>query len=266
MEDEELMQQAQGGEMAPEMPEAPEVQEAPKRGRDKFLGRMQEKNPEYSPEDDDTFMDDIEELYSEAEAQLGKYSESNQKLAELVGRDPKLGAVLSMLVADPPKSLPYAVAKVYGKEVFDLEGEELEEFETGYQENLSANEGFAKQQTEALENIEKYKTDLEAFGSENGLSDDEVQGLHDAIFTDADNFLMGIIPKEYIDYKYKGMNYDKDVQDAADTGLVEGRNEKIDLKKKDLAPLPDLNNTTGAGSVAQRKSKARGSFYDDIDI
>lgn len=234
-------------------------------GRDKFLSRMKESNPEYAPENDDTLFDDIEALYAEQEEKLGKFAGANQKLAELVGRDPKLGAVLSMLVADKPKSLPYAVAKVYGKDVFELEGEELEEFETGYQENLAANSELEAQKNEALKNIEEYKANLKKFGTDNGLSEDEVEKLHDAIFTDGDNFLMGIIPYEYIEYKWKGLNYEKDVQDAADTGYVEGKNEKIDLKKKDVAPIPDVNNITGKG-VNKTKASPKGSYFDDIDV
>lgn len=233
-------------------------------GRDKFLNRMKEKNPDYAPESDDMFFDDIESLYSEQEQQLGKFSSANQKLAELVAKDPKLGAVLSMLVAEEPKSLPYAVAKVYGKDVFELEGEELEQFETGYQENLSANAELSSKQEEAMKNIEEYKGNLEKFGTDNGLTEEQVESLHDAIFADADNFLMGKIPYEYIEYKWKGLNYDKDVQDAADTGYVEGKNEKIDLKKKDVAPIPDVNNITGAGAN-KTKPKAKGSFFDEIN-
>lgn len=242
-----------------------EEEEVKLTGRDKFLNRMKERNPEYNPENDDMLFDDIESLYSEQEGQLGKFAESNQKLAELVARDPKLGAVLSMLVGENPKSLPYAVAKVYGKDVFDLEGEELEDFEMGYQEKLTADQEFSAKQTEAMQNIEEYKNNLQKFATDNGLNDGEVESLHDAIFADADNFLMGIIPYEYIDYKWKGMNYEKDVQEAADTGFVEGKNEKIDLAKKEVAPVPDMYSTTGAGTVKPKKAR-KGSFYDDIEV
>jgi hypothetical protein len=234
-------------------------------GRDKFLERMKQKNPEYAPESDDMLLDDIESLYAENEGQLNKYSESNQKLAELISRDPKIGAVLSMIAGENPKSFPYAVAKVYGKEVFELEGEELEEFEQGYQENLEQVASSRSTQEEAVKNIETYKGDLQAYGQESGKSEEEVDALNSKIFEIAENMLNGIIPKTFIELVDKGINYDQDVQEAADTGFVEGKNEKIDLKKKDVQPTPDLNNVTGMGNRAVRP-KRKGSFYDEMTI
>jgi hypothetical protein len=56
----------------------------------------------------------------------------NARMTKRVAKDPHLAAILSMIANG--KSIPYAIAKVYGKEEFSLEGEDLEEYETGYQE------------------------------------------------------------------------------------------------------------------------------------
>jgi hypothetical protein len=35
---------------------------------------------------------------------------------------------------------------------------------------------------------------------------------------------IGVIPNELIDLVYKGLNYEKDIQEAANMGFVEGKN------------------------------------------
>lgn len=241
----------------------PEVQEEAKpTGRDKFLSRMKEKNPEYAPESDDALLDDVDSLYTERENQLDKFSNSNKMLADLVAQDPKIGAVLSMILGEGAKSFPYAVAKIYGKEVFELEGEELEDFEAGYQENLTQMESTRAEIEKAAENIKSFEERFNAYVADK--EEGEAQELKEKIFAMAESFLMGDISDEIIEYVDKGVNYDRDVQEAADTGFVEGKNEKIDLKKKTVQEMPDLNNTTGAGAAKPRPSKSKGSFYDGI--
>lgn len=231
------------------------------KGRDKFLERMKSKNPDYNPENDDMLWDDVDSMYSETETTLGKHAEASKRLQELVAKDPKLGAVISLIAGDNPKSLPYAVAKIYGKDVFNLEGEELDNFENGYQEYIKEQEEMSGRHSTASENFKKSMADLDAYCQENGIQEEEKSALIDKGFEIADNYLMGVIPWEMV---HKSMNYDKDVQEAADTGFVEGKNEKIDMKKKDVNQImPDLASATGAGKVKQAAPK-KGSFFDNL--
>jgi hypothetical protein len=199
----------------------------------------------------------------------GKYDEmtgANTRLAGLVSKDPKLAAVLSMIAGEKPRSLPYAIANIYGKDILESDPEE---FEKGYQENLKRLAEDRVEQQKACKNIETYRANLEKFKSDNGLTDAQAEELNNAIFMDAENFLMGIIPAEYIDYKWKGLNYDRDVQDAADTGFVEGKNTVAEAKMKEktaVRAIPDLTDGTGSGKVNKLPSpKRKGSFYDAFE-
>lgn len=240
--------------------------ETPK-GRAGVLAKFQKANPDYQgdPTDDDLWgfagkdYDEVKEKYKDM-------SGANSRLADLVSRDARLGAVLSMVVGENPKSLPYAMGNVYGKDWLESDPEE---FEKGYQENLARLAESKAEQEKAAKNIEQYQANLEQFKKDKGLDDAQIAELNDAIFTDAENFLMGNIPPEYIDYKWKGMNYDKDVEEAAVTGEVEGRNQTIEVKKKKITgetPLPDLANGTGAGRnrVIPTKGKKK-SAYDGME-
>ncbi len=145
-------------------------------------------------------------------------------------------------------------------------GSDLEEFEAGYQESLKRLAESKAEQEAAQSNIQTSLSTLESFVKENGLTEEQATGLHDTIFNAVEGLLMGIIPAEFISHVWKGMNHDKDVQEAAETGVAEGRNQTIDMKKKAVAasPLPDLGNNTGAGKMRPTPApRRRRSFFDD---
>ena len=220
-----------------------------------------------------------EELYdfglgrmSSLEEKYKGLSEPNSRLAELVAKDPKLAVVLSLISGENPRSLPYSVAKVYGKDFLSLEGEGLEDFEKGYQEQLSALAENNSQIEAAKKNIEEYEGNLERFASENGLREEEVAKLSETIYGRVMDMLNGIIPVDFIESMWKGMNYDKDVQDAADTGVVEGANKKIEAQMRNVsttAPVGGVSRESPAGGAGGEKRGAlpkskNGSFWDEV--
>ncbi|MCL2650319.1 MAG: hypothetical protein FWD60_04730 [Candidatus Azobacteroides sp.] len=245
-------------------------------GKDAILGAYKTDNPGSQEPDDASLYDFANERYNSLQKKYDDLSETHDKLnganvrlAELVSKDPKLGAVLSMISGDKPKSFPYAIASVYGKEPFNLEGDALDDFEKGYQDNLSQLAESKKEQEQALKNIEMYKNTLSDYGKEKSLSEDQLGEINGGIMKLADNILMGSIPKYIIEMVQKGLNYDKDVQDAADTGFVEGKNQKVEARMKEKttpAAVPDFGNSTGANEKQKRRvfQPRPGSVYDNL--
>jgi hypothetical protein len=228
------------------------------KGRASALEAYRRANPEVQDDPDDDALHDFQNnRYSELEGRHNELNGANTRLAELVSKDPRLAAVLSMIAGEKPKSFPYAVASVYGKEPFEMEGDALNEFEAGYQENLQRLSESEKTREQALKNLSEYESTLAGYVKDRGLTDGQQSEIHNGIMTLADNLLMGIIPAEIIDLVYKGLNYEKDVQEAADTGFVEGKNDVIDarLKKPESRAIPDLGNGSGAGKNIPRKPK-----------
>jgi hypothetical protein len=254
MEEDEL-----GGKKAVEQAEQPV-------GRAAWLEKYKSDNPESGDPDDDTLFGYAHDRHSDLGGKHEKLSGANARLSELVAKDPKLGAVISMIAGEDPKSLPYAIGKLYGSEPFGSEGEDPEEFEKGYRERLAKNEEESKQ---VAKNIKGYHKTLTDYGKENELDESQLDEVHQSVMQLADNFLMGIIPVEVIDLLFKGLNHDKDVQEAADTGFVEGKNERVDAKLKPPtaeASIPDLG--TGANRGGAKKmappSRRGGSVFDDM--
>jgi hypothetical protein len=234
-------------------------EEAPKetpKGRSGILEMYRASNPETGEEvDDETLYEFARSRYADLEGRHRELSGANSRLAELVTKDPKLGALLSTVAGEDARSMPYAIGKIYGREPF--EADDLDEFERGYQERLAEWEG-----TKA--NFEKYLSDLKAYASAEGLTEAQEDEVHGIIMAIQDDFLHGKIPAEFIAIVHKGLNYDKDVQDAADTGYVEGKNENVtaQLKRKTAAETP--NPTAGSGSGKVKRASVRGlRDYDE---
>jgi len=225
-------------------------------------------NPGSPEPDDDTLYGFADSRYSDLDKKYTDLNGANTRLAELVSKDPKFGAVLSMISGEKPRSFPYSVAKVYGKEPFDLEGDALDEFEKGYQEHLKQLAESEKEREAAMKNIEGYKEELIKFGKEKSLSDRQLGEIDDGIMQLADNILTGNIPKELIDLVYKGLNYEKDVKEAADTGYVEGKNTVAEAKMKEKtsrASVPDFAGGSGSGKEKRELFQPRPtSVYDNL--
>jgi len=241
------------------------VQEATPKGRAAIIELYKAEHPGTEPTDDE-LLEFIHEKHSGTRGELDNLNGANSRLAEVVGKDPRTGSFLSMISGDEPTSVPFALSKTFGKDVFEMEGADLEEFERGYQENLQRLAESDALQQQALTNIQAYEDTLNQFGAANGLSEEQMDEINSGVMQFADNILMGNISQDVIDIVYKGLNYERDVQDAADAGVVEGKNAIIEakIKKKKEALLPDLGNATGAGGVGSPSRKRGGSFFDEV--
>ena len=235
--------------------------------RDLWTERYRSANPDAGDPDDDAIFAFADQQYGDTDKKYKDLNSANERLASLVAKDPRLAAVLSMIASEDGKSLPYAIANVYGKDFLNLEGADLDDFEAGYQENLKRLAESEELQKQAAKNIEDYQATIEQFGKDKNLTGEQLDEVHSGIMQFAENMLMGIVPVDLIDLVYKGLNYDKDVQEAADTGFVEGKNEVADIKMKaktQMGAVPDLSGGSGAGKNKPTPKHKRGSFFEGM--
>jgi hypothetical protein len=239
--------------------EVQETIEAPK-GRAAYLAKYRERFPDAADNiADDDLYDDALAQSSALQGKLDAMNVSNTALAERISADPNFGAFLA-LVASEGKSPEYAIARVWGKDVLEMEGQALEDFEQGYQDNLKALAKSKELQQQAVDNIEKtFFPAMEKYQKDNNLTDEQMSELATQIEKTVIEALHGIITTEFIDYVYKGMTYDKSVAEAAKTGVIEGRNQTIERKRagaKGGVELPNLESKTTpplTGSAAKQE-------------
>ena len=256
--------------MKEEVKETPQEVVEPK-GRDAFLAMYKSDNPDAGDIDDNSLWENAhnrhlasEKRYGELEGKYNQMNEANDNLSKTILKDPKVAMFMQML--GEGKSFPYAHGRSFGKEGYGLEGEQLDAFEKGYQENLASLAESEKAQAEAQKNISESLERLKQFGEGNKLSDEQQAGLQEALMQFSENVLMGNLSDGLIDMVYKGLNYDRDVEDAARTGEIEGKNATIEekkFKKEDLG-VPNLSAASkqGVKPIAAPKKK---DFYDSFE-
>ena len=249
---------------------APAPAPAPLRGKAAYKARLKEKKPELGDDigDDDMFDDALASI-SETQSRYDELMGGNKRLAELVHQDPRLRALLVMISDEKPKSIQYAIGKLYGKEFLEMDDEGLEEFEKGEQERKEKDRITREAYAEADKNIGTYLEELAKFGKANKLSEEAVGVLGRAVESFAVDVLKGNITPSFIEFVWRGMNYEKDVVDAAAAGEAEGRNKRVAPELKKMATVAPVGAATVDSSVnrsapAVMSMLRGGSHWDNL--
>ena len=222
----------------------PEVQSTPT-GRSAFMERYRGANSDITDEpDDDTMYGWAGSQLDDLTAKYKGVNGANEKLAEVVGQDPRFAQFIAMVAGG--ENLMYALGKTFGNMIDELDDEAIENLRKG-QEEYSARYNRVK------ENFSTYESTLKAYGEKNGLTPDQLSDVNNAILDIAEAINEGAIPEEVIDNVWKGLDYNTEKTTEIEAAKLSGRNEAIeDIKgKKTKAPLPDLS---GARSQPKRQA------------
>ncbi len=110
-----------------------------------------------------------------------------------------------------------------------------------------ANDEFMKRKQQEAEdseasqrNIEESLNNIKQYAEDHGLSDEQVNEVITKIVTYVGDGMAGLFPTELIDMAFKAMNYDSAVQEAEETGRVQGRNENIQAQLERSQEQPNL--------------------------
>lgn len=231
--------------------------------REQYLARMAERFPDkkFDGEDPEERYGAFLEHDDATQSRLSKYEESDGKLKGLFKKDPRFASYLSDVVGggDPASGF----VKHFGKDVLDMSGDEekMAALTEANQEYLNRVAESDKLREEQEANMAESANAMAAFQQEKGMSDEDMEKYINECYTVVENALMGKIDSRFLEIMYKGLNYDNDVNDAAEAGVVEGRNQQIDekLKKKEGDGVPSLASGASGGNKQPRIQKK--SFY-----
>lgn len=239
------------------------------KGRAAMLSRWRQSNPDYEgdPTDDDLY----DYAMSKADEYKGRYdkqSEVNSALAERISEDPRLGALIAGIMETDEngkrRNPAFVIAKLYGKDFLEDE-ESLNALDEGYAEYLEGAKRTKEDAVKAQENFLESMKRVDKYAEENGLSEERVEELRQALVQAADDMLMGKFSDAFIDTVAKGLSHDADVQEAADTGYVEGKNEKISMQfGRGEGEMPSMGTATKSPRKIKEKEPERKSFFDEM--
>lgn len=252
-----------GDPMGEELMEQPIEEETP-RGRAAAMQRWREANEDFEgdPEDDDLY----DYALGQADEWKGKYdgqNEVNTALAERIAQDPKIGALIAGIMED--KNPAYVLAKLYGNDFLE-DDEALEAMQEGYAEYLEGVNQTKAQGEEAQENFLESMKRVDAYAETNGIGEEQIEELRMNLVQAADDMLNGVFSDSFIQTVAKGLSHDADVQEAADTGFVEGKNEKVEMKygRGDGDDMPSMGNASNSPRKPKLKEERKNSFFDEM--
>ena len=218
-----------------------EVVEEPLNGRAKMVEYLRAETPdaEVDYDDDDAFFGALDSSIASKDEMIGKYKSNSESLSNLMNNNPEVGAFIAD-IADG-MSIDEAIGANFGDIIGDDE-EAKERYKKGIESHKNRFAEIEKIQQLQKENVEKYKNVVEEFVA--NLPEEERESFPKFVGEWADKVYMFDFSDDLLDRFYKAFKYDADVQEAEEFGEVKGRNEKIELKKKDVTDgLPQIGNS-----------------------
>lgn len=217
--------------------------------KNKMLERLRTKYPDMDIADEEAVYGRISDDYDDYDQKMGKYKESEEKLAKLFGSDPRSARFLASWSkgGDPVVML----VKEFGKDI--LEGledpEKINEIAAANKEYVDRIAKDKQYEEEYNKNIEESIKGFSELQEEKGYTDDQIDEASKAFIKIAADAIKGIISKESLEMVMKALNYDEDLEDAARRGEIKGRNTKIEENLRKMNKGDGTTHMAGKNNV-----------------
>lgn len=186
--------------------------------------------------------------------------EQNERLADALGRDPRLAQMLADMV-EGKRNAHSAMARYFGRSMMNLDegSPEYEEMMQADEERREEVLRIANDRREYERNLEESRGVIENFCRERGYEPAEfMNSVWEKL---AMPILSGNYSQEVCVALEHALNYEKDVEDAFAAGDIKGRNTNIQRLKEDFGDgMP--KGLSSAAPDASRKRR-RNSLIED---
>lgn len=220
--------------------------------------RLQERYPEEQPADAAGWEKVFGRYVDDSEAEMSRYREAEAQMTELCRVYPEFAAVVHELVEN---RLPFraAVVKVFSQEdLIPQEGDEdYEAYRTAYTERLDGLKKREAQTKEIDDNEVKSMETIDRFCEEKSLDDEQKEQLVGVINDHFTELLYKRISPEMLEGFLKQMSYDDAVAEAEKAGLIRGRNEQIEAKRRRERVAADGDGLPGIGGGGRFSRRRR---------
>jgi len=230
--------------------------------REQYLARMKARRGDVDYEDEEARYGAFLQDDDDRESALGKHRESDSKISGIFKKDPRFAAMMNDLMEGG--DVPASFVKRFGKDMLDADEEGLAKIAESNQEFLNkvaeSNSLYEQQQA----NLAESEAAMQSFKEDKGMDDAAFEGFIGKVYETLEDGFMGKLTTEFMEVFFKGLSYENDVRKAADAGLVEGRNQKIELENKaELGDsLPNLSDTSKGGKQAPIVRPNKKNFFD----
>lgn len=205
----------------------------------------------------------------EQDTSIKEGAENSKRLLDLFNTDP----VSAQFVNDWAKTgnVAEALVGIFGsdavrKAMESKEGQEaLAKRNQDYLARMAEEDGIRK---EMESNYAKSFDDLDKFGEENGLSDEQKDAIFSRLNEISDRAIKGKYDVADFRMVLNDLNHDSDVSGAREEGVIQGRNEKMDEQRqrsRSRAAVPQSLQGQPGIPAARQERKPRSVFDEARD-
>ena len=257
MEEQVKMEEAVNEQVTPTEAPAKEGAKEPT-AREKFYSRMKERYPDEDFSDEMAYYSKEMEDYDDLDKRYNEVADREMLLNDFFDKNPKMAAVLSDVEQNVP--FPAAMKRYYSDEELSMnEGDE------GWDAYLQAEEDYRKgvedrkgKMKSFEDNIAASEATIKAYAEKEGLDEEQIQARLEKLQGYMNEMSEGKISEDFLNVLAKGIDYDADVEGAADAGYKKGKNEKIETEMANLEGdgLPELSKAQSQVSQPKKDSTA----------
>lgn len=219
------------------------------KGRAAYMALYKSMYPDLEEDpDDDTMFDHARGVVGERDKYKSDFDAlngANERLAEAIVGNSQVAQFVAMIASgEDPIS---AIGASFGNLLDNLDEDGLKKYREGQ-------EKFYAHYNKIKDNFSQYENTLKKYGEDNGLDEEVLARINDAILDMAEAFNDRVIPVEVIEVVHKGLDYDEGRESEIEAAKLAGKNQAIEemkeAKSRKPSPLPDLR---GGGSQPQPK-------------
>lgn len=217
--------------------------------RDAFMERLKGRYPDKTFDDDEAVYGQINDDYDDYDGKIKRYQDDEKALVDLFNKDERSAAFLSdWQKGEDPVS---ALVRRFGADIVEAmddpeKADEIAEANKEYLERLAQSRELDEQYEK---NIGESIAQINALQKEKGYTDEEIDKGMDKLIQIAYDAIVGKFSPEALEFAFKGLTHDRDVETAAHEAEVRGRNANIEAKLKKRAKgdgMPTAANAHGS--------------------
>lgn len=213
------------------------------------------------------FNPDDESLFEEMLDYRTQSDNSKKKIAEMLNENPQLAQIISDM-ANGKRGVASAFARYFGRDLLDAEegSKEWEEIQIAEKERQAELEDMRKRKDDYDTNIQSSLPVLEKFAKEKNINIDDF--LDETYTKILEPIFSGLYTEDVLLALYNALNYNEDVEDSFRSGVVAGRNQKIDKMRKEkfgdgLPRLGASGGNNGNNSKPKKTLRYKSSVWED---
>lgn len=210
-----------------------------KSARERAFERLAQRHEGLNFDDEEQLWGAIEGDYGGYEESLSRAEEVDRAMADRFENDPQFAQFFLDTIGG--KSPITSIIERYGDSIRDYldDPEKLDELS-------EANKTYLDRVSKEKQLEDQYNSNIEAslaIADElvgEGYSEEQIDEAFKLVLDDAQSVILGAISKDVLETKLKGLNYDADVAEAEQLGVVKAKNTKHTEKLKKASELDEL--------------------------